>query len=382
MNKNSTVHIISFNVPYPANYGGVIDVFYQIKTLHELGIQIILHCFEYGREKAPLLEEYCQQVYYYPRKTGIGSQFSRLPYIVYSRRSQELKSNLLKDEYPILFQGVHCCYLLDQDEFKDRLKIVRLHNIEWKYYDSLYQQEKNLIKKLFFKIESTKLKQFEEQIITKHADHLLAISLDEANYLKTHKVKSVHYVSAFHANNQITSKTGLGNYVLYHGDLSVKDNENAGLFLIEHVFSKLDTKLILAGLNPGALLLEKAAPFDHIEVQANLSKEDMESLIQNAQINILISFNNAGVKLKLLNALYKGRHCIVNQPIIQNTGLEGLCHCHDEPREIIQAIKKLMKIEFTITELQERTTNLQSSPFSNVTNAQKTLKILNQSFGN
>ena len=30
------VHIVSFNVPYPADYGGVIDVFYKLKSLHSL----------------------------------------------------------------------------------------------------------------------------------------------------------------------------------------------------------------------------------------------------------------------------------------------------------------------------------------------------------
>jgi hypothetical protein len=43
------LHIISFDVPYPANYGGVIDVFYKLKNLHKAGVKIILHCFEYGR---------------------------------------------------------------------------------------------------------------------------------------------------------------------------------------------------------------------------------------------------------------------------------------------------------------------------------------------
>ena len=31
--KDKEVHIVSFDVPYPPNYGGVIDVFYKIKTL-------------------------------------------------------------------------------------------------------------------------------------------------------------------------------------------------------------------------------------------------------------------------------------------------------------------------------------------------------------
>jgi hypothetical protein len=45
----ATIHIISFDVPYPANYGGVMDVFYKLKNLHALGTHIILHCYDYGR---------------------------------------------------------------------------------------------------------------------------------------------------------------------------------------------------------------------------------------------------------------------------------------------------------------------------------------------
>jgi hypothetical protein len=46
------LHIISFNVPYPLIMAGVIDVFYRIKALHDAGVKIHLHCFQYGREVA------------------------------------------------------------------------------------------------------------------------------------------------------------------------------------------------------------------------------------------------------------------------------------------------------------------------------------------
>ena len=42
------LHIISFDIPYPANYGGVIVIFNQIKALHEQGVKVILHCYQYG----------------------------------------------------------------------------------------------------------------------------------------------------------------------------------------------------------------------------------------------------------------------------------------------------------------------------------------------
>ena len=43
------LHIVAFDIPQPANYGGVIDVFYKIKALTNLGVKVHLHCYEYGR---------------------------------------------------------------------------------------------------------------------------------------------------------------------------------------------------------------------------------------------------------------------------------------------------------------------------------------------
>ena len=46
------LHIIALNIPFPPNYGGVIDIYYKIKALHQLGVKIILHCFAYERPQA------------------------------------------------------------------------------------------------------------------------------------------------------------------------------------------------------------------------------------------------------------------------------------------------------------------------------------------
>ena len=67
----------------------------------------------------------------------------------------------------------------------------------------------------------------------------------------------------------------------------------------------------------------------NIQLKENISIEEIYSLIQNAQINILPTFQATGIKLKLLSALYTGRHCIVNSPMVANTGLESLCHVAD-----------------------------------------------------
>ena len=48
--KNKNIHIVSFDIPYPPNYGGIIDIYYKVKTLNKLGINVILHCFQYGKK--------------------------------------------------------------------------------------------------------------------------------------------------------------------------------------------------------------------------------------------------------------------------------------------------------------------------------------------
>jgi hypothetical protein len=44
------LHIVCLDIPYPADYGGVVDLFYKIKSLHQLGVKIHLHCFTKDRE--------------------------------------------------------------------------------------------------------------------------------------------------------------------------------------------------------------------------------------------------------------------------------------------------------------------------------------------
>ena len=58
-------------------------MFYKIKALHELGIKIHLHCFEYGRGQQPELNKYCEEVFYYQREI-IVSPYPGIPNIFFN----------------------------------------------------------------------------------------------------------------------------------------------------------------------------------------------------------------------------------------------------------------------------------------------------------
>ena len=244
------LHIISFDIPYPPNYGGVIDVFYKIKELHKKGIGIILHCYEYaGRDRNEKLEEYCEKVYYYPRLLGLQSALSFKPYIVSSRRSDELVNNLLKDNYPVLFEGLHSCFYINDKRLKGRFLIYRESNIEHRYYYSLFKVDKNILKKFYFLFASAKLRLY--QNVLKHASLMLVVSQKDTEYLEKHfPGNTVVYLPSFHANEKVESITGKGDYALYNGNIEVPENAHAVSFLINEVFKNNGLRLVVAGMNP------------------------------------------------------------------------------------------------------------------------------------
>lgn len=379
---NNRLHLISFDIPFPADYGGVMDVFYKIKALHEAGISVVLHCFQY-RDRTPQAElaKYCAEVYYYTRSLSPLSMLSSQPFIVRSRASDALLKNLLKDTAPILFEGLHSCAHIGDKRLQGRQKIVRMHNVEWEYYRNLNTLESRFWKKIYFSTESKKLQSFENQVV-KNTSVLLTISPDDTAYFQTSVEKlnlpnapKVVFIPPFHPNTVVESKTGTGDYVLFHGKLSVSDNEEAAVYLIKKVFAKRDIPLVIAGKEPSERLLLLAKAYENVTIKANPNEAEMVDLIQNAQINVLLSFQKAGMKLKLLNALYRGRHCVVNRHTVQNTGLESLCYVKNTSRDIRAFVESLMNVQFSNKQIAERKAILERD-FSNPSNAAKIVELL------
>jgi hypothetical protein len=336
------LHIVSFDIPFPANYGGAIDVFHKIRCLHNSGIKVILHCFEYGERKpSEELEKLCNKVYYYKRQTSLINHFSVLPYNVKSRISSELKQNLIKDNYPILFEVLHSCYLLNDIDLKQRVKLFRHSNIEHDYFFELAKSEKSILKKIYFNIEALKLKWFEKNI--SHSSCILSVSKTDLIYFKKqYKDTPSYYLPSFHQYDVVSIAKGVGDYILYHGNLAISENYNAASWLIENVFCKLDYKVIIAGLNPPLLLVNLISKYNNIILKQDCSTSEMNDLITNAQIHCLYTSQETGLKLKLLNVLYSGRHVVANQKMLTGTDLADACTICNTSLEYINALNVLM----------------------------------------
>lgn len=368
------LHIISFDVPYPPNYGGVIDVYYKIRALRQAGIKIHLHCFHYGRPPAPVLEELCEEVRYYPRKTGVLSALGYRPYIVQSRRSDELITRLQQDDFPILFEGLHTCYYLNHPALKGRKKIYRESNIEHHYYFHLFRSEPSLPKRLYFLSASVKL--FLYQRILRHATLMLVVSASDMEYLrKRFSSQRIFHLPSFHPNEEITIIPGQSDYALYHGNLSVSENYKAAVFLITKVFRGLPHRLVIAGLNPPARLIRLVNRFPNVSLISNPDDHALSELIHNAHINVLVTFQATGLKLKLLNTLFRGRFCLVNTAMIQGTGLEELCVIADSVKELREKVSELFCQSFSPDHLEKRREILLQN-YSNEHNCRRLISLI------
>lgn len=347
-----TLHIVSFNIPFPANYGGAIDIYYKIKSFKKAGINVILHCYQYGRKEASELKKYCKEVHYYKRKMSPSLLLNSNPFIVATRSSEDLIKRLAKDNHPILLEGVHSCAPLESNKLKGRKIIVRNHNVEHDYYKQLASVEKNLFKKAFFKAESKKLLRYEKRIFPL-ADEILGISKKDTAYLNHHYNKGVH-VSAFHQFDELKIIDSNKGFAFYHGNLAVSENNLAAIYLVKEVFSKTSYPLTIAGNSPSKALIELSKSCENVTLKADIESEEIMSLIATAQMNVLPTFQNTGIKLKLLAALFGGKHCLVNSPMVKGTGLEKLCVINDNAEQFAQSIEDIAKKQFTKEDIAQR----------------------------
>jgi hypothetical protein len=365
------IHIVSFNIPYPADYGGVIDVYYKLRALSQSGVRIILHCFEYGRKPSKELEDLCFKVYYYHRQSGLKYMLSSDPYIVVTRNANSMPKNLLGDSFPVLFEGLHTTGMLLQCVQAKKTTLVRAHNIEHEYYRGLSRATPHPFQKLFFRSESAKLKRYEK--ILEYADHILGIARHETSYFKK-RYGNATFIPAFHRFEEVTSLTGTGTYILYHGNLGIVENSEMVLSLVRKSLSELPYRVIVAGKNPSPGFQKKIARFHNIQLVADPTDQQLDELITNAHINLLLTRQATGIKLKLLHALFVGRHCLVNPEMVEGSGLERLCTISTSDRELELQLHGLMTQPFDEVQISKRKKALME--FSNRAGAEKILRLL------
>ncbi len=371
--KSQFLNIICFDVPFPADYGGAIEEFYKLKALHELGIKIYLHCFVYGdRKEQEEIEKYCEKVYYYERKRSLKYMFSNFPFIVKSRMQEKLLHNLADNNFPILFDGTHSTGFLNHPTLKERKKVVRLHNIEWIYYSILFHSSFTAKEKLFYFLEYKKLRKYDKYLA--NADALSCLSQTDFEYYEDKFPDKTSLEFVFHENETVSCKGGKGNYILYHGNLSLLDNYQIILDLLQNELKDCKHRIIISGKNPDKSLTDFVKDKTNVQLISNPTNQVLNELMENAHICLAMAKNPSGVKLKLINSLFKTRFVISNEYALNGSNLDTLCIV-PELAEFATVVDNIMEQLFTEEDITTRKTVL-SEKYNNLKNAQQLINLI------
>ncbi|WP_426476591.1 hypothetical protein ACP3T3_14795 [Chryseobacterium sp. CBSDS_008] len=344
------LHIISFNYPYPPSYGGIIDVYYKIKSLSDLGIKIHLHCFidEVPSTIDPEVKEITETVFFYKKKKNPLLYFSGIPFAVAIRNSQVLLKNLEKNKAPILFEGLQTTHIMRLLKDNGHKLYLRYHNNETEYYKGLSFSEKNVFKKLIYKIESLKYTGYQKKILKKF-ESVFCLSEKEYNEVQAHS-ENAHLIHIFHGNESVKELEKKGKYFLFHGDLTTADNKRALNDAIDLFKTLPQYKLVVASDRATEDIKRKISTAENISLTPIQTTENLHRLLEDAHANILISYQNSGTKVKLFNTLYHSRFIIINENITDDPVLKSLCLLGSDMDEIRQQIIASAEKEYQDTE--------------------------------
>ena len=361
--QTKPLHIISFDNPFPPNYGGVIDVFYKMKSLHQLGFEIYLHCFYEDRnEVSDELKAITKAVFLYKKNRNPLFLFSAIPLSVISRFHNDLVRNIESIEAPILFEGLQTTMIINKVKLGTRKLFLRLHNLESNFYAGMSKNETSLLKKVLYYLESKKYISYQSKIA--QFDHVFTLSKQEFEFVKT-KTEKVSYIPVFHGNEKFNSLSEYGNYAFYHGDLRLPDNKKAVSFLIQ-LFQKIpDYKLIIASSNGKEFVENQSKMAKNIEFVAIENEVHLTSLLANAHINVMLSFQQAGTKLKIVNSLFKSRFCLINNNMVDDQRIVNLCEIANSESEFIEKINQLKSQPFTQNKEREKVLSAVYNDFDN-----------------
>lgn len=341
------LHIICFDQPFPPTYGGIVDVFYKIVALHKAEVQLALHIFGgVGSKPSKELEKYAREIYYYPIMRNKWLFLSPVPYFIRQRMSRKLLKNLLLDNDPILFEGVHTCGIIDDPSLRNRLKIVRAHNVERDYYWALAKEAGWGKRKAILATEAFKLR-LKEKYLLSFADRILALSVSDAQYFKNcFPTKDIRVLNCFFDVPElpIASNTPIidGDYVLYHGNLQIPENERSASYILETISPHLgpEIKIVIAGHNPSSRLESKIAANSSARLLKNPSMSEMRNLVYYAKVHLMLTFQATGAKLKILNTLASSNgFCVANDYMLTGNRLSELCLVANEEEEIVATVK-------------------------------------------
>jgi hypothetical protein len=321
-----SINIISGQIPCPNTPGDAQQTYWLIGGLCAAGIDVHLYTFkEEGANTDatmdpttdPKLLEICASITSYPVNKGHRNFSFSIPYASAQYQNEQLVHDLTKNNYPILIEGLGPCSLALSKTLEHKKIWIRLLTYAPRYFEYLQERTSAPLKKLYYQREAVLSKNLLKKI-NQRVQWIVPSVSDKTVLENVFLGGNICTLAPFHNNNIVTSKTGLGNYCLFQGNLADAATHKTAVWLLTHVFHNLTVPFVITGNNPAPALVELAHKQPHTCIVANPSTPERSDMIEKAQIILQPSFIKSGPDEALLEGIKMGRHCLTNSKTVGN----------------------------------------------------------------
>jgi len=348
--------------PYPPDSGGKIDTYNNLILLAK-NFDVI---FVYLEEKNKYEEDFKEKtsiknIYYFPLDTRNKlwkialNTFSQYPYTISKYWSfetcEKIKYLIKRENISIVFlDHLHTAFYgnLIRKDFSSTKILLREHNVESEFWQRVYLEEKNLLKKLFLRIQARKVLNYEKNIV-KIFDKCLMISKRDEKILKSicKEAKTTLVPAAIDLDKyrEYRAINIVPFSMIFIGDYSWIPNVKGVLWFLEKVWPKVknnfpDAKIFIIGRKPPNTIKRYASR--NVIVAGEV--DDVKQAIARADIFIAPLFSGAGIRIKILEAMAIGK------PVVSTSlGASGINVEHmkniiiaDTEKQFLDGIKYLL----------------------------------------
>ena len=355
--------LVTDKPPWPPDSGGAVATANLIAGLACTGARITLVTI--FSNKHPFKEERSSQLQgieciipvfadtsIRPVKLFLNYLFSGLPYSRERFRTKKLAERLTeleKTNFDVaLFDGLNTTLYIDTiSKLSVRKIIFRPHNVESTIWKQLAREERNLLKRTYFKSLSERLRRTECTILQRF-DGLAAMTDPDLAWFRSAGVciPSVVIKPGIEVPASSYSCHEMTGSVAYIGSLDWKPNIRGLEWFIRHVWPLVIIKIPLAnfhiaGRNPGSQLERR---LKGVNISFHGQVDSSADFIGNKSVIVSPLFSGSGIRIKILESMSLSRAVVAT-----STASSGLIctdgediFIHDNPAEFADTIVNLL----------------------------------------
>jgi len=352
-------------VPWPLNDGGSLGFYNYTKGYHDAGCEVTVAALNTVKHFVPHIPESLSSLATWHTTTIdnrvklLGAALSLLKnesYNIsrfYSKAFEQMIGNLLvENTYDVIvFESIFMAPYLDIVSKKSNaLLVLRQHNVEWKIWETLSQQEVSKLKRWYLHKLAEQLKQYEQKMLN-NFDVLVPITQNDIDKFIQMGLNIPYCISP--AGIDTAKFSGYKNVnqhpIVFHlGSMEWLPNQDAMQWFLNCVWPKVlaevpDAQCEIAGRGmPDTFFKTKFAnTLVHGEV------ENAQEFMKDKSIMIVPLFSGSGIRIKILEGMAMGKAIVTTSLGVQGIACENRKHLliADDADTFAAAVVSLLKDE-------------------------------------